>query len=324
MEKISICITYFNQEQYVKNSIESVLSIEFPLDFEILIGDDGSTDNTLNIIKEYQQKYPQKIKVCENKNEKDEKTISNASANRLRLAQQADGDYIIFLDGDDFYCNKDFITLAVNKLNENKNLTCCGFNFKYLYQDGKEEIFNQPFNTGYIQAQDYIKKGYYIHSGAIVFKNILKLPGQIDLLKKVNVFDDNVMTVYNLQYGDLYYFNIPIYVYRQSNDSLWNSFNTVEQNFLNATDYKTMLYYNPKHAKEILKRQYKALSRTFKKRKVLKKDLFNKWGKYVQFCKNNNDKFLLALLNWNALSLITKFKVHIYWRTLKLRAKIIR
>lgn len=51
--KISFCITYYNQEQYVKDSIKSILSLEIPIDFEVLIGDDGSSDGTLNKIEAF-------------------------------------------------------------------------------------------------------------------------------------------------------------------------------------------------------------------------------------------------------------------------------
>lgn len=59
--KISICITYYNQEKFVRQSLDSVLAIDYPCDFEILCGDDGSDDNMIDIIKEYAEKYPDNI-----------------------------------------------------------------------------------------------------------------------------------------------------------------------------------------------------------------------------------------------------------------------
>ena len=58
---ISIIIPIYNTERYLKQCIESVLSQE-KVSYELILVDDGSTDSCINIIKEYQNKYPQFIK----------------------------------------------------------------------------------------------------------------------------------------------------------------------------------------------------------------------------------------------------------------------
>ena len=56
------CITY-NQEDYIRDTIESVLMQVTDFQYELLIGEDCSTDNTLQIVKEYAEKYPDKIRI---------------------------------------------------------------------------------------------------------------------------------------------------------------------------------------------------------------------------------------------------------------------
>ena len=63
MEKISFLVTYYNQEKFVKDSLESIFALDIHCDFEVLVGDDGSTDETLNQVEKFQEKYPNKIKV---------------------------------------------------------------------------------------------------------------------------------------------------------------------------------------------------------------------------------------------------------------------
>ena len=60
---LSFLVTYYNQEKYVSRSLNSIFNQKMTSDFEVIIGDDGSSDKTVEIIKEYQTKYPNKIKL---------------------------------------------------------------------------------------------------------------------------------------------------------------------------------------------------------------------------------------------------------------------
>lgn len=61
--KISFLVTYYNQKKYVKQSMDSILAIDKPCDWEILVGDDGSTDGTDEEVKKYISQYPDNIKL---------------------------------------------------------------------------------------------------------------------------------------------------------------------------------------------------------------------------------------------------------------------
>ena len=56
---LSVIIIFYNQEKYVRQTLESVLSQKTDFKFEILMGDDNSTDKTTDILKEYSEKYPE-------------------------------------------------------------------------------------------------------------------------------------------------------------------------------------------------------------------------------------------------------------------------
>ena len=61
--KVSFLVTYYNQKEYVRQSMESILAIDKPCDWEILVGDDGSTHGTIEVVNEYIQQYPSQIKL---------------------------------------------------------------------------------------------------------------------------------------------------------------------------------------------------------------------------------------------------------------------
>ena len=68
--KVSVMITTYNLEAYIEETLRSVLSQKTKFPFEILVGDDGSSDETVTIIKKYVESYPDKIFLYEMPREK--------------------------------------------------------------------------------------------------------------------------------------------------------------------------------------------------------------------------------------------------------------
>lgn len=92
------CITY-NQEKYIARTIDSFLMQKTNFNYEILIHDDASTDNTPEIIKRYEKKYPRKIRVIYQKENQYSQGKDIWSINSARAA----GKYITLCEGDDFW-----------------------------------------------------------------------------------------------------------------------------------------------------------------------------------------------------------------------------
>lgn len=93
--KLSIALTTYNHEAFIAQSLESILTQRVNFNYEIVVGDDKSTDNTLTIVKSYASKYPDKIRVLErHKNLGYTKNFDDTM-------QQCQGEYIAIFDGDD-------------------------------------------------------------------------------------------------------------------------------------------------------------------------------------------------------------------------------
>jgi len=98
MDIIAICIVTYNHEQYIAQALDSVLAQKTEVPVKIFIGEDGSTDNTLNICKEYKIKYPDRIELLERKQN------LGLVKNTLDIFSRIRRDgykYIAMLDGDD-------------------------------------------------------------------------------------------------------------------------------------------------------------------------------------------------------------------------------
>ena len=98
---ISVLICTFNQEDYIEQAVRSALAQNTSRNFEILVGDDCSTDKTVSIIKTIQDEFPEKLFIHSSAQNE------GATRNLLRLISLAKGDYIAILDGDDYWNDPD-------------------------------------------------------------------------------------------------------------------------------------------------------------------------------------------------------------------------
>ena len=91
----SVLIPLYNSEEYIGECLDSVLSQDFQ-DYEIVVIDDGSTDNSGMICDEYKSRFPERIKVIHKANE-------GVLLTRRRAIREAEGDYLLWIDSDDCY-----------------------------------------------------------------------------------------------------------------------------------------------------------------------------------------------------------------------------
>ncbi len=99
MAKVSVIIPVYNVEKYLRECLDSVINQTLS-DIEIICVNDGSTDNSLAILEEYAQKDT-RIKIISKRNE-------GAGKARQAAIKKASGEYLAFLDGDDYY-KSDFV-----------------------------------------------------------------------------------------------------------------------------------------------------------------------------------------------------------------------
>lgn len=130
--KVSVLMSVYNGEDYLKEAIESILNQTFS-DFEFLIFDDASTDNSLAILKSYAQ-TDSRIKL----------TISDQNLGLQkalnRLLKQAQGIYVARMDADDISFPERF-QLSVEFLEANLQVVCVGGNFELI--DEKARLLTQ-------------------------------------------------------------------------------------------------------------------------------------------------------------------------------------
>ena len=110
MPLVSVCMTTYNHERYIAQAIESVLRQQTDFAVEVVVGEDCSTDNTLAICREYEAKYPDRVRVIAS-----EINIV-MHANYRRTIEACRGEYVAMCDGDDWFSDPNKLQLQVDKL----------------------------------------------------------------------------------------------------------------------------------------------------------------------------------------------------------------
>jgi len=180
---VSVCCITYNQEEYIRDAIEGFLKQKVNFKYEIIIHDDASTDNTPNIIKEYEEKYPDIIKPIyqkENQSRKGKKVS-------LITYGEAKGKYIAICEGDDYWIDENKLQLQVDYMEKNPNCTLLFHNAKIIDMlDNKETVFvphakqvkkymkkDGNYNVGELELIEFIPTASYMFRT----ENVARLPG---------------------------------------------------------------------------------------------------------------------------------------------------
>jgi glycosyltransferase involved in cell wall biosynthesis len=95
--KVSVCVVTYNQEQYIRKCLQSIVDQETDFEFEVIVGDDCSTDRTKEIINYFINLHPKKVKYF------GQKKNVGPFKNLIDTCEKAKGNFIAHCDGDDFW-----------------------------------------------------------------------------------------------------------------------------------------------------------------------------------------------------------------------------
>lgn len=196
-KKISVIMGIYNCESTLQEAVESILLQSYK-NWELIMCDDGSIDNTLNIAKNYEEKYPDRIKVIKN----NENLRLAATLNHC--LKYADGEYIARMDGDDISLPNRFEE-QINFLIRNPEYDLVGskmISFNELGEIGVKNIIEKPdkfqlkYTAPFAHATILCKREVYtVLQGYRVSKEVTRCE-DIDLWFR---FFDAGFSGYNLQ-----------------------------------------------------------------------------------------------------------------------------
>ena len=128
-KKVSVVITSYNQKLYLMEAVDSVLGQTYPV-HEIIVADDGSTDGSVEVVKDLMHKYPDRIiGVLNPRNQ-------GIPKNRNTGLERVTGEYVYILDGDDRFLPQN-IERMLDFLEQNPGYQCVYSNLKFMDAEGR-------------------------------------------------------------------------------------------------------------------------------------------------------------------------------------------
>lgn len=223
---VSVCIVTYDQQQYIKDAVESVLDQKTRCRYEIVIGDDASTDGTVSILKDYWESAKDIFCIIMNK------TNLGLSANMFNTIAKAKGKYIIILYGDDYWTDHRKMQIQFDYL-EKTGAFAITAPIDFIY-DGESRAFKNStpkFLWGKSISLDSYLNGYDFPMAGTMFRNDIfsKEIEHFKLMKKCSRdIDDSSFCILLLRYGDVFIYPKTMSAYRCfKKDSKAKNFNSV-------------------------------------------------------------------------------------------------
>lgn len=276
--KVSIlCITY-NQENFIRQALESFVTQKTDFNFEVIIGDDHSTDKTTDIIKEFEKNFPKIIKpIYRDKN-------IGISNNLFDILKKSKGKYISMCAGDDFFTDIKKIQTQSDFLDKNPGYSLCFHLTKVFFENNeeKETLFPDLNKINKFTLKTLLENNFLQANSVMYRKTDYKnLPSDI-------IPEDWYLHLYHAKNGKIGFINKVMSSYRKHEGSIW--WNTY------------------KNADKIIEKQginqfkmYLELSKLFNKNKeyieIINKHIENLINHIIKIDRNNNTKLIQELFD---------------------------
>lgn len=224
------CLVY-NHEPYLRQCLDGFVMQKTNFAFEAIVHDDASTDNSVAIIREYAEKYPNIIKpIFETENQYRKGTIGEIMENAISPSSK----YIAICEGDDYWTDPYKLQKQVDILETHPEYTMV-CNRTKLYSEKAKAYFGENYcynNDRVVKTKDVIyRSGLFISTCSIVYRK--EIQENYPQYCKQCVVGDYPLQIMAAMKGSIYYFNNTMSVYRIDNRHSWMS----KQNWNSVSDY---------------------------------------------------------------------------------------
>lgn len=210
---VSIIVLTYNHEKYIRQALDSILMQNVDFRYEILIGDDASTDGTQDILREYKRNHPDLFVLYLR-----EKNLG-PTRNSYELLMAAKGKYIATCEGDDYWIDPEKLKIQVSFLEKHSEFIGCSHTCLVVDRNGNKTRLQRLrwiFSGKEMRLENF--KGYFLPGqvSTIVRRNIYKTEEDFSIFYKAsaNIGDRTTALVY-LAKGKFFIFERIMGAYRR-------------------------------------------------------------------------------------------------------------
>lgn len=211
--KLSIIVPVYNHEKYIVQALDSILMQNIQYSYEVLVGEDCSTDNTRKILQKYEQAHPGIFTIFY----REQNLNSSPGLNNFEdLYLRSKGEYAIALEGDDFWTEPNKINRQIAFLDEHPEYIAVSHNCIIVDQNGHPtgEQYPECKKSEYT-IDDWNKKIYAGHTTTLLFRNIFNQKTEKNsILYKKLIPGDYIFLFVFLTYGRVHCIQETMSAYR--------------------------------------------------------------------------------------------------------------
>lgn len=236
--KLSVAMITYNHEKFIEQALDSVLMQKVDFEYEIIIGDDISTDRTREILLRYQQQHPDTIRLLLYE------TKMGPGGNLYNVLHNCSGEYVALLEGDDYWSAPQKLQTQVDYLDAHPRCVLCSHPVE-IYSENKREFVGKdelPTDKLSFDLADFLAGRFQPRLLASVYRrNAIILPKWIVSLNAVDI----VLIMLLVHEGTLDLVNKFYAVYRIHDAGIWSGVNRA-QAYVNSINSRLALsnFYN--------------------------------------------------------------------------------
>jgi glycosyltransferase involved in cell wall biosynthesis len=213
--KVSVAIITYNHEKFIAEALDGALMQRTGFDYEIVVGEDCSTDGTRNILIDYRERYPHKVRLLLN-----ERNVGGQK-NGVQTLRACQGEYVAYLEGDDYWTSPNKLQKQVDFLDNHPECPMCFHNASTIYQDGSSgPVLYRAHQKEFSGVEDLLLDNFVPTCSVMSRKDVCgKFPDWVRSLK----MGDWPSHILAALHGDIGYLDETMAVYRVHQGGVWST-----------------------------------------------------------------------------------------------------
>ncbi len=303
--KLSIILASYNEAEYLPQAIESCRELGLS-DYEIVIGDDGSSDGSIDLIEQYALADPEHIRYFVQDRSDTSNLIASLRVSNLlfKAMEAATGDYLVILSGDDYFYETDFFKNGMAFLLEHPQFSAYVGTYEKVWKTRPAVHMHDQYPRRLYWA------GAYIHISAFLFRKAAVTDGIF-----LDRFCDDTGLSYSLAFaGDWKCTEEKVFAYRQREDSITHASDALQLAIAELMLFQDTLN-KGKLTKQSYARFYAPAQYVFDHREEA---MLEKYRKYRDNCARYPNDILADLLGYDNAGEKEKHRIDVLLRNMRL------